>query len=314
MGKSPPITLDEFHRRSGFSQSYERIRLSRGAEIGRLNGWRTGEVFVPGVTHHRVAFHSEHLLGLTLKIGKQEWKREKGQFTSIIPSGEETEGRWDTMGSPVNAFHLLISQENLEDTLRSAGENYSGLELIPGNYTAKDQESRRLLHSFLAEREQGGLCNQLVQEAIFQNLIISILRNFSNRRVKQFPDQSRANERLKRSTIDNVLQYIESNVEEAISLDTLANLAGVSRFQFCRIFKQSTGKTANQVLNEFRAQRAKRLIEQEGEWKSLAAIAVDCGYCDQSHMGRHFRSLFGKTPGEFLPGGVSTQKRAQVRV
>jgi AraC family transcriptional regulator len=52
--------------------------------------------------------------------------------------------------------------------------------------------------------------------------------------------------------------------------------------------------------------RAQELIRQHRHEWTLAAIANECGFADQSHMARHFKRVLGVSPGEFAdanPGG-----------
>ena len=48
-----------------------------------------------------------------------------------------------------------------------------------------------------------------------------------------------------------------------------------------------------------RVDHAQELIARQGRTLTMAAIAQDCGFADQSHMSRHFRRVLGVTPGEY---------------
>ena len=78
------------------------------------------------------------------------------------------------------------------------------------------------------------------------------------------------------------------------SLDQLATLAGLSKFQLLRQFQKVFGLTPFAWLLQQRAERARALIR---DGAGLASAAAACGFADQSHMTRTFARHFGFTPG-----------------
>ena len=71
----------------------------------------------------------------------------------------------------------------------------------------------------------------------------------------------------------------------------------MSRFYFCRLFKQSTGITLYQYLIKCRTERAKALLLQGN--LSIADVALAVGFSNQSHFTKHFKRLVGVTPKKF---------------
>lgn len=80
---------------------------------------------------------------------------------------------------------------------------------------------------------------------------------------------------------------------------SLADTACLSTRQFQRIFAEYTGATPKEYARIIRFQRALHFMEREAG-ASLTELAYKCGYYDQSHMIRDFRTLSGYTPGEYL--------------
>jgi AraC family transcriptional regulator len=97
--------------------------------------------------------------------------------------------------------------------------------------------------------------------------------------------------------LKKVLQYIEENLDAPIAPATLAEISGLSRFHFARLFKSSTGLSPMAYLDRTRIKRAQDLIRQ-GDM-SLAEIALSVGYADQSHFTRRFNRQVGTTPAAF---------------
>ncbi len=89
--------------------------------------------------------------------------------------------------------------------------------------------------------------------------------------------------------------FIVEHLAEDICLDDLAELTGLSCKHFVRAFKQSTGLPPHQYLIAQRVEAAKRRLVNAGA--SLADIAIQCGFTDQSHFTATFRKAVGVPPG-----------------
>lgn len=81
-----------------------------------------------------------------------------------------------------------------------------------------------------------------------------------------------------------------------MSLNDLARLCGISRFQVLRGFARETGLTPHAYLVQRRLQMARRLIAQGMD---LAEAAASSGFADQSHMTRAFVRTYGLSPGRY---------------
>lgn len=87
-----------------------------------------------------------------------------------------------------------------------------------------------------------------------------------------------------------------------IDLETLAQRAGLSRFQALRAFKHRYGLPPHAYQLCLRISHARRLLLQ-GE--SAADVAARCGFADQSHFNRHFKRFNGVTPMQYARGRLS---------
>jgi len=96
-----------------------------------------------------------------------------------------------------------------------------------------------------------------------------------------------------------VVEVMRSRIHESLRIEELAEAAGMSPFHFARQFKTATGHPPHEYLMRLRVDRAQELIAQRGRDWTLAAIAKDCGFVDQSHMARHFKRVLGITPRDF---------------
>ncbi|WP_434641202.1 AraC family transcriptional regulator [Klebsiella sp. I138] len=91
-------------------------------------------------------------------------------------------------------------------------------------------------------------------------------------------------------------EFLDDAPGEKISLDMLAALCGISRFQLIRGFARETGITPHAYLVQSRVRLARRLL-REGHPPVDAALMA--GFADQSHLTRAFQKQFGTTPGSY---------------
>lgn len=97
-------------------------------------------------------------------------------------------------------------------------------------------------------------------------------------------------------------EYLETLPYENASLETLAQKAGLSPFHLCRVFRREIGLSPHAYQILVRLRFAKTLL---AEGVPISQAAVDAGFFDQAHLTRHFKRVFGVTPGRYLGGGLS---------
>lgn len=97
--------------------------------------------------------------------------------------------------------------------------------------------------------------------------------------------------------LGKALHFMRENLQRAISRDEVARYAGISPSHFSRRLKERTGRSFTDLLRQCRVDLACEMIRRNG--KSLAEIAADCGFCDQSYFTRVFQDLKGMTPKQF---------------
>jgi AraC family transcriptional regulator len=99
---------------------------------------------------------------------------------------------------------------------------------------------------------------------------------------------------LNAAQMGKIIGYIETHLQEYLSIKTLTRIAGLGEDQFTRRFKRTTGKTPHQYVLNFKLQRAQQLMAKGGMY--LCDIASEAGFADQSHLRRCLRRICGKTP------------------
>lgn len=94
--------------------------------------------------------------------------------------------------------------------------------------------------------------------------------------------------------VRRALDFINQTVPQPITLDQVAAAVGVSRFRIAHLLKANTDHTFVQHVAARRVAFVRNLLETTSD--SCAAIAVEAGFADQSHLTRVFRAAMGTTP------------------
>jgi AraC family transcriptional regulator len=102
---------------------------------------------------------------------------------------------------------------------------------------------------------------------------------------------------LDRRRLTRVLDYIEANLEDDLTLARLASIACLSRFHFSRAFKAAVGRSPHHYVSAKRLELAKQLLVQGEE--PLAQIALALKFSCQANFTRAFREATGHTPAQY---------------
>lgn len=98
--------------------------------------------------------------------------------------------------------------------------------------------------------------------------------------------------------INKVLDYIEDNIGEEMSLKTLAGVANFSQYHFHRIFRVFVGETLNQFIQRVRVEKVANLLIINKEM-SITEVALSMGFSSSSVFARTFKETFGKSASEW---------------
>jgi AraC-like DNA-binding protein len=97
--------------------------------------------------------------------------------------------------------------------------------------------------------------------------------------------------------MERVLRHIQEHLGQPLKLAELAELAGLSIWRFATVFRQHVGVSPHRYICQLRVERAQALIR---EGVPAATAASEAGFYDQSHLSRHFKTICGMTPGQYL--------------
>jgi AraC family transcriptional regulator len=163
------------------------------------------------------------------------------------------------------------------------------IELIP-QLAIDDPVIQQLALALKLEIQTGCLSGRLYGELLGTALAARLVQNYA---VSKPSLEFKANG-LSRSQLERVIDYMQANLTQDLSILDLATLTCMSESHFSRSFKRSVGIAPYQYLMQQRVERAKQLLAQRSI--SISTIALDCGFANQTHLTKVFRQMTGMTP------------------
>lgn len=245
--------------------------------LDRLEGSFRGTAYAP----HR---HDTYAIGITLH-GVQTFdyrgttqRSQPGQMVILHPD-ELHDGRAGT-DDGFRYKTLYVRPSAIQDVLGG-----KPLPFIAGG-VSNDARLRAILAPLLNDCETS-LSNLEYQDAIYD--LATTLNEISGIRSPTRPFNYPA--------ANAARAFIDENLEGGTSLDDLERVSGHDRWQLSRDFRAVFGTSPTRYLIQRRLDKARRLLLSG---VPIAISAIDCGFSDQSHFGRHFKKTYGLTPKAWL--------------
>ncbi|MGQ0618938.1 MAG: helix-turn-helix domain-containing protein [Panacagrimonas sp.] len=233
-----------------------------------------------------LAFHREGHCDVRAlsEAGPSEVHSAPGQLT-LIPSG--TESRFQVAGE-VSFETIHIPSERV----LGVAKRHSLILAAPDfRFAFRDSFVGACIDAMLGEAADPGPKSEEFIRSVTDSMVLHLLRFGSNsaRRTEAPPRPS--------APVERTRALIESSLAEGLSLEELAEEAGVSRSHFARRFRAETGVSPHRYQSQQRIEKAKTLLRETR--MNLVDIAIDLGFCSQSHFTQVFRALAGITPRKY---------------
>lgn len=97
--------------------------------------------------------------------------------------------------------------------------------------------------------------------------------------------------------VQRSIRYMQEHYKQAITVDQLAEVAGIARARYTQIFKELTGRIPLEHLNELRIERAQQQLLLTND--RMHDIALSVGYSNEYYFNRRFKRAVGVTPGQY---------------
>ena len=263
-----------------------------GLEAARNRAVPASELHAPALTHHRLMLFSRPPEELDLRYeGVKRYVPPPAGAIMLVPAGSLTLWRWS--GS-FDSLHIFLEPGLVT---RVAAEAF---DLDPARLTVAPLDGLDLpqlqtaMWAVDAELPPGGAGGRLAAESLANVLAVHLLRHvLAPRQPARGRDGALPQGRLRA-----VVEYIEEHLDASLTLEQIAAVAHLSPYHFARQFKTAIGLPPHQYVILRRVERAKQLLQEDSDL-SLADLALDAGFSDQSQFSHHFKRLVGVTPGQF---------------
>ena len=242
-----------------------------------------------------IAFDVTDFLALDIELSAPyslEWKRGVGFERSwitpdsvcVLPPRSSVHLRWPI---PIDFLTVRLSTSLLQEIAAAMG-----LKSLPEFAQMHGQIAPQIAHlgrAIAAEKSAGSPGGTLLAQSLSTALAASALTHFAKAKVPP----TNAHHSLGARRFARVCDFIQAHLDADLSLEELAQIAGLSAFHFARLFKAETGLTPHRYVTNARLERAMSLL-QSGH--APTQVAARCGFCDQSHLARHLKARYGLTP------------------
>ena len=239
--------------------------------------------------------NQQHTLSMYLSGGYNTFRTDTaaingapGRFC-LMPQGADS--HWQ-VGDTQEFMHLYFDDTYLKRlALRVFDIDPRAIELPELTY-AENRAMENLFRYHMANANWQSNEIGLAIEQVTDTILITMLQSMVNKQIK-----SPLKGGLAPKTCLLVCDFMQANYHRQIYLSELADLAQLSEFHFCRMFKESLAQTPQEYLTKIRIEHVKHALMNSK--LKLADIALATGFANQSHMGRYFKKETGVSPKKF---------------
>lgn len=263
-----------------------------GASFGYMcqPAYEVPEVYTPR-WHCLIIFtHGERIIHAERKLdGRFHRDAVAGGDIVIAPVNVPQGGAWESFGD----FITIGIEPDIFARAINESADAKDVELLP-HFSTPDPLIYQIGLALKSVLENNPQNSRLYAETMVNALSVHLMQNYSTRK----PILQEYTDGLPKQQLRKVIEYINANLEQDLSLIQLAALVQMSPHYFCHLFKHSTGITPHQYVIRCRVESAKILLLSGN--LSIAEVAYKVGFANQSHLNRHFKRLLGVTPKKIL--------------
>ena len=135
--------------------------------------------------------------------------------------------------------------------------------------------------------------SEILKESLFIQLMVLMNRLFLNSNKDRDIEDIQYDK-----TIEGVLNYINSNLSNNLSIDTIASEFYISKYYLMRKFKKQIGSSIHNYVVQKRLILARSL---RSDGLSMSSVCSRCGFNDYSSFVRAFKKVYGVSPSNYNP-------------
>ena len=199
----------------------------------------------------------------------------------------------------MNVPHLQLGISDAPLMACSDGA-YGEVELRPSRKFV-DPRLSALVTAARAEMAAGFPSGRLFLDSVEQAMAVALVQGHAVRhRPAQLYRGGLGSARLRR-----IKELVHAKMGDDLSLDEMAQSAGLSTAHFARMFRKSTGQTPHQFVRRQRVERAKAMLRAPDA--RVLDVAVACGFKTQQHFAQVFREVCRVSPTEYRQDLVGSE-------
>lgn len=162
------------------------------------------------------------------------------------------------------------------------------------NLIENDNEVLSCVTTIIDEYSSKKIGYELAIKSFIYKLIVLLLRKYIKKFLTKKELTSKVNN-LRR--FDLIFKYIDRNYSKKITTKDLSNIAHISTYHFCRVFKEMTGKTTTDYINKVRLEKALSYLNKGT--LNITEIALNCGFDNINYFSRLFKKYYNVSPSKF---------------
>lgn len=151
---------------------------------------------------------------------------------------------------------------------------------------------RAFTRLFDIQSEDRSVCKPLAEDLLIKEVLYRVFSTEGLRLIKDNFEKSIGDDSIRK-----VISYINHNIDQKLTTQFLASMAGMGQTTFFKVFKRSTGQTPVEYMLGERIRQAKILI-QKGRL-NLQEIAYRCGFNSYEYFCMSFKKIEKMKPSEF---------------
>jgi AraC family transcriptional regulator len=204
----------------------------------------------------------------------------------------------------MNVPHLQLGISDAALMACSDGA-YGEVELRPSRKFA-DLRLSAMVGAAHAEMAAGFPSGRLFLDSVEQAMAVALVNDHAVRhRPLEISRGGLGSARLRR-----IRELVHAKMEDDLSLDEMAQAAGLSTAHFARMFRKSTGQTPHQFVLRQRIERAKAMLRAPDA--RVLDVAVACGFKTQQHFAQVFRDICGISPTQYRQDFIGSEDTLSV--
>lgn len=219
----------------------------------------------------------------------QRWSRAdcRPGDASLLTMSEASHWHWTQQ---IDVSHVYLSNSLMSRVAGEVMDRPVAEVRLHDVLCARDPTLLAITDAITQEAVQPEMGGPLYAETLGTQLAVHLLRKYAQVTFRHDLPAGR----LSPAQMRRVLDLIDSRLHEALTLEDMAEAAGLGVCTFHRRFRETQGRAPHAFVIDRRVERARQLLTA-GDL-AVKEVAASCGFSDQAHMTRVLRARLGTTP------------------